>query len=93
MFICQDEDQRDRFLDAADRELTGRIWHPSAAPDEKVYTGRRHVLFACERDAHTGRLEARRVPAVPADDPRRPGAAHIRAVRLPSHRDRLDRAA
>jgi hypothetical protein len=28
IFICQDEDQRDRFLTAADRELTGQLWHP-----------------------------------------------------------------
>jgi hypothetical protein len=93
MFICQDEDQRDRFLDAADRELTGQIWHPSAAADEQVYVGRQRVLFACELDVHMGRLEGRRVPAVPSSDPRRRGAANVRAVRLPGHRDRLERAA
>jgi hypothetical protein len=93
MFICQDEDQRDRFVDAADRELTGQLWHPSAAPEGKVHIGRRQVLFACELDAHTGRLEARRVPAVPPDDPRRRGAADVRGVRLPGHRDRVERAA
>jgi hypothetical protein len=73
MFICQDEDERDRLLDAADRELTGKLWPPSAAPDEEVYIGRRQVLFACELDAHARRLEARRVPAVPPDDRRRRG--------------------
>jgi hypothetical protein len=93
IFICQDEDQRDRFLNAADRELTGQLWHPSAAPDEKVYMGRQHVIFACELDMHVGRLEARRVPGVPLDDPRRHGAADVRRVRLPGHRDRLGRAA
>jgi hypothetical protein len=94
IFICQDEDQRDRFLNAADRELTGRLWHPSAAPDEKVYIGRQGVLFACELDVHVGRLEARRVPSVPPGDARRRGAADdVRGVRLPGHRDRLERAA
>ena len=29
LFVCQDEDQREQFLAAADRELTGHRWHPS----------------------------------------------------------------
>jgi hypothetical protein len=93
MFICQDEDQRDRFLDAADRELTGKLSHQSAAPDEKVCIGRRQVLFACDLDAHARRLEARRVPAVPPDARRRRGAVDVRAVRLPSHPNCLGRFA
>jgi hypothetical protein len=94
MFICQDEDQRDRFLNAADRELTGQLWHPSAAPDDMEYTGRQRVLFACELDMHLGRLEARRVPNVPPGDARRHGgAADVRGVRLPGHREHLKRAA
>ena len=93
LFVCQDEDQRDRFLRAADRELTGQHWHPSPAADDTVYVGRQRVLFACELDVHIGRLEGRRVPAVPSHDPRRRGAADMRGVRLPGHRDRLERAA
>ena len=30
LFVCQDEAQRAQFLTAADRELTGHRWHPSA---------------------------------------------------------------
>jgi hypothetical protein len=94
MFICQDEDQRDRFLNAADRELTGQLWHPSAAPAEKIYIGRQRVIFASELDMHLGRLEARPAPSIPRHDPqRRDCAADIRGVRLPGHRDRYDRAA
>ncbi len=94
MFICQDEDQRDRFLNAADRELTGQLWHPSASPDEKVYIGRQRVIFACELDMHVRRLEARRVPNFPPGDARRhDGGADIRGVRLPGPRERLERAA
>jgi hypothetical protein len=94
MFICQDEDGRDRFLAAADRELTGQLWHPSVAPDEKVYIGRRRVIFACELDMHLGRLEGRRVPSVPPADARRHGSsADTRGVRLPGHRDRIEQAA
>ena len=94
IFICQDEDQRDRFLNAADRELTGQLWHPSRASDEKVYMGRQHVIFARELDMHLGRLEGRRVPSVPPADARRhSSSADTRGVRLPGHRDRLQRAA
>jgi hypothetical protein len=94
IFVCQDEDQRSRFLSAADHELTGQLWHPSAAPDENIYTGRQRVLFANELDVHVGRLEARRVPSVPPDNARRGGSdADVRRVRLPGHRDGDRRAA
>jgi hypothetical protein len=29
LFVCQDDDQREQFLTAADRELTGHRWHAS----------------------------------------------------------------
>jgi hypothetical protein len=58
MFICQDEDQRDRFLAGADDELAGQLWHQSAAPDENVYMGRQRVLFACVAVGKTGREHA-----------------------------------
>jgi Replication-relaxation len=94
IFICQDVDRRNRFLNAADPELTGQLWHPSAAPDEKEYTGRKRLVFACDLDMHLGRLEARRVPGVPPGNPRRDGAgADIRGVRLPGHHERRERAA
>jgi hypothetical protein len=94
MFLCQDEDQRERFLDAADRELTGQLWHPSAAPDEKMYVGRQRVLFACELDVHVGRLEASRVPRLSPNDARRPGHHRdVRRVRLPGHPDHGRQAA
>jgi hypothetical protein len=63
LFICQDEDQRGQFLSAADHELTGHRWHPSAPPDQQDHVSRRHILFAIERDAHDGVLEAWRLPA------------------------------
>jgi hypothetical protein len=94
IFICQDEDQRDRFLNAADYELTGQLWHPSAAPEEKTYMGRQHVIFACELDMHLGQLEARRVPGVaPSHTRRRAADADVRRVRLPGRLDSLERAA
>jgi hypothetical protein len=87
LFVCQDESHRDRFLAAADRDLTGRLWHPSASPSEAHYLGRRRTLFACEPDAHAGVLEARRVPAFPPGHPHRGGAPVLsRRVRLPGPR-------
>jgi hypothetical protein len=65
IFICQDEEQRDVFLHAADHELTGHHWHPSDGPEGHQYIGRHRILFAVERDAHTGRHLAWRVPKFP----------------------------
>jgi hypothetical protein len=85
LFICQDEDQRDLFLAAADRELTGQLWHPMVASDRHVHVGRRRILFACEIDIHAARQEAWRLPALPPGHPRRRGRdADVRAVRLPA---------
>jgi hypothetical protein len=87
LFVCQDEDQRDLFLAAADRDLTGHRWHPSVPIDRHPYVGRRRVLFACELDMHRRRLQAWRLPAYPPDHPRRCGAdAEVRRVRLPGPR-------
>lgn len=84
LFVCQDDAQREIFLAAADRELTGHRWHPSAAPADYVYPGRRRILFAAEPDAHAGLLEARRVPTFPPGHPARAGdEAEVRGVRLP----------
>jgi Replication-relaxation len=84
LFVCQDEHQRDKFLAAADRDLTGHLWHPSLRQSETHYIGRRRILFACEADAHTGVLEARRVPGYPPGHPARHGRlAQVRRVRLP----------
>jgi hypothetical protein len=84
MFICQDDPHRDRFLAAADHDLTGHLWHPSAGASQHHYVGRRRILFAREADAHGGVLEARRVPGYPPRHPARRGAlAETRGVRLP----------
>jgi hypothetical protein len=84
LFICQEQTRRDKFLAAADRDLTGRLWHPAAEPSEKQYPGRRRILFACEADVHASILEALRVPGYPPRHPGRRGAlAEMRRVRLP----------
>jgi Replication-relaxation len=71
LFICQTEEQRETFLAAADRELTGHRWHPSARPERYDYVGRRRILFALEHDAHDGRPDAWQLPPFPAGHPAR----------------------
>jgi hypothetical protein len=71
LFVCQDDEQREQFVAAAHRELTGHRWHPTAPPESHDYVGRRRILFAVERDAHAGLLEAWRLPAFPHDHPAR----------------------
>jgi hypothetical protein len=84
LFVCQEQARRDKFLAAADRDLTGHLWHPAVEPSEELYPGRRRILFACEADVHGGMLEARRVAGYPPSHPGRRGAlAESRRVRLP----------
>jgi hypothetical protein len=84
LFICQNAEQRETFLAAADHELTGHRWHPSVAPQRYDYIGRRHILFAVEHDAHAGHPEAWQLPAFPAGHPARD--ASVRRERLTAPR-------
>jgi Replication-relaxation len=84
LFVCQEQARRDKFLAAADRDLTGHLWHPAVDTSEEHYPGRRRILFAREADIHGGILEARRVPGYPPRHPARRGPlAETRRVRLP----------
>ena len=85
VFVCQDPKQREQFVIAADRELTGHHWHPSFPPDRHAFPGRRWMLFVVEHDAHAGALEAWRLPPFPPDHPER-GEGTIRRVRFASPR-------
>jgi hypothetical protein len=80
LFVCQTQDQRQQLLTAADHELTGHHWHPSAPSEQHDYVGRRRLLFALEHDAHTGTLEAWQLPRLPPRHPARDPA--VRRVRL-----------
>jgi hypothetical protein len=80
IFVCQTQEQRQKFLAAADHELTGHHWHPSAAPERHDYVGRRRLLFALEHDAHVGTLDAWQLPPFPPRHPARDPA--VRRVRL-----------
>ena len=93
LFVCQDDAQRDTFLEVADRELTGHLWHPSDAPDAQPHPGRDQMLFATELDMHAGEPIAWRVPAFPAGHPERGSSAVRRGVRLPGAARASDEAA
>lgn len=78
VFVCQDDDHRDAFLEGADGQLTGHRW--SADSSYAEYLGRDRILFVSEPDAHAGNLEARRVPEVPEGHSER--RDHVRRVTL-----------
>jgi hypothetical protein len=81
VFVCQTPQQRQQFLAAADHELTGHLWHPSADIDHHDYVGRRRLLFALEHDAHTGVLDAWQLPRFPPGHPARDPAVYRTSVR------------
>ncbi len=91
LFVCQDDQQRGAFLHAADRELTGHLWHPSDTADHD-FAGRDHILFATEVDMHRGINVAWRVPQFPRGNPRRHADTAPRGVRLPGGHDVLKSA-
>jgi hypothetical protein len=85
LFVCQDREQRDLFLDAADRQLVGYRWHPDVSPEQHEYLGRQRILFAVEVDAHGDILEVRGVPRFPSGHPARSGGA--RRIRIAAAND------
>ena len=83
LFICQDEQQRQLFMHAADHELAGHRSYP-ADPGERHYLGRQRTLFATELDIHQGVLDAARLPPLPPGHHDRTHAnSRVRRVRLP----------
>jgi hypothetical protein len=83
IFVCQDEDQLDQFLHAADYELTGH--HDCLDHNRDRFVGRNRILFAVEQDMHAGRLDARAGAGGPAGPPQ-PRQALPRAQRRPHGR-------
>ncbi len=84
VFVCQNEDQRDRFLVQADQEVTGRLWEVGEGSGEQEFAGRHRMLFVSEGDVYEGRAVAHRLPALPPGHPAREGSAlDARVVRLP----------
>ncbi len=84
LFICQDTEHLDLFLDAADRELTGHRSHAAAMTTPEDFVGRRQLVFAEEAAMHRAEGIAYRVPAYPPGHPRRVDEnAELRRANLP----------
>lgn len=83
IFVCQDEQQRDAFLHAADHQLSGHVGHASDGAQGHEYASRDQMLFVVEVDMHRGDAGARRVPSFPASHPRRRRESRPVAVELP----------
>lgn len=79
VFVCQNAEQRNIFLQSADRQVTGRVRRDGA----DRFPGRLAMLFAAEPDMYAGDPIAYRLPHAPPGHPARAdGAAAVR-VRLP----------
>jgi len=83
VFVCQDEGQVLAFLEAADRQLTGHLWHPSAEPAEYRYAGRDRIVFTSEGDIHEGQRTVHLVAPYPPGHPGRHTGHSYRVVQLP----------
>ncbi len=84
VFVCQDEEHRDLFLGAADGELRGYHWDPSAPAAGHHFAGRQQTLFVVEGQMQRGQAVAYRVAPFPPGHAARTGKdAQVRGVRLP----------
>lgn len=65
VFICQDDAHRERFIDAADWQLTAYQQRWVDLNPIPEFVARDRVLFAIEDDMHTGQPSALRLPHRP----------------------------
>ena len=87
VFVCQNAEQRDRFLHSADQEITGTTLGAEHDADGPEFPCRRRLLFVSEASMHAGQAIARRLPDVPLTHrARRSTAPTPTVVRLPGHR-------
>jgi hypothetical protein len=83
LFVCQDDEQRETFIDVADREPTGHLWQPSDDASDHDYAARARILFASEVDMHAGEPIAWRPAQFPRGHPDHGEGDGPRGVRLP----------
>ena len=92
IFVCADEDHVLRFIQAADRYVTGRLAQPGVTEASWPFPGRERMLFVAERDIHSGDGRAWKLPLQPGGGDGRTRLA-VREVCLPAveprHREPL----
>jgi hypothetical protein len=67
VFVCASKDHALSFMDAADRQVTGRVARPGSPESSWPFPGRDHFLFAAEPDVHRGSLRAWKLESEPAE--------------------------
>jgi hypothetical protein len=65
VFVCEDEQRRDKLVRIADKAVTARLAKAGADEAEWPCPGRKGMFFAVERDVHMGSLEAVQLPEHP----------------------------
>jgi hypothetical protein len=83
VFVCQDEEHRRRFLEAADHELAGHLSAFTEDGHQERYYGRDRTLFVLEDEIRKGDAMALRLPALPPGHERRASPATVRRLTLP----------
>ena len=81
IFVCMDEDHVMRFIEAADRCVTGRLAQPGVTEAAWPFPGRERILLVAERDIHDGDGRAWKLAAEPGSHRGRQAA--MRQVWLP----------
>ncbi len=81
VFICQDNEHRERFLAAADWQLTAHQTRWADLNPEREYPVRDRFVFALEPDIRDGRAEGVRLPRQPPAVANRDN--RVRGLRLP----------
>jgi hypothetical protein len=82
VFICQDNEHRERFLAAADWQLTAHQTRWADLNPEREYPVRDRFVFALEADIRDARAEAVRLPRQPPAVANRDN--RVRGVQLPA---------
>jgi hypothetical protein len=65
VFVCASKAHAFSFMEAADRQVTGRLAQPGTPEAAWPFPGREGMLFAAERDVHEGSLRAWKLESEP----------------------------
>jgi hypothetical protein len=71
LFLCEDQVHLERFLAAADHELTGHRYFWRDGVGQEHFASRQRVLFGLATDVYAGELSIYRVPELPPGHPDR----------------------